>query len=114
MATYSKQLLSGSTSGRPIQIAATAPPGTLLHTAHATDKDEVYIYAVNTNADANVHLTVEFGGVAATDLIFVTVEAAKGLLLVIPGSPLTGGLVVRAFASTTATVNVVGWVNRIT
>ncbi len=33
MATYSKVLLSGSTNGKQIKVAATATPGTTIHTA---------------------------------------------------------------------------------
>ena len=48
MATYTKRLLSGSTNGRPIKVAATATPGTTIHTAvtGTTDFDEVWIYNV--------------------------------------------------------------------
>ena len=33
MATFTKKKLSGSTDGKPIAVAATATPGTLIHTA---------------------------------------------------------------------------------
>ena len=47
MATFSRVLLSGGTSGAPIPVAATATPGTLIHTAvaGATSFDEVYLWA---------------------------------------------------------------------
>jgi hypothetical protein len=35
MATFSKQILSGSTNGRPISISASASPGTIIHTAQS-------------------------------------------------------------------------------
>jgi len=114
MATFTKELLSGSTDGAPIDVAATATPGTLIHTAHATSLDEVWIYAFNTSG-AKRTLTIEFGGVAGKDLVTCELAAIGcGLILVIPGSTLTGSLAVRAFCSVANDVSIVGWVNRIT
>ena len=52
MATYSKQLLSGSTNGKNIEVAATASAGTTIHTAVAgtSDMDEIWLYACNTDS----------------------------------------------------------------
>jgi hypothetical protein len=36
MATFTKQVLSGSTDGKAVKVAATATAGTLLHTGSAT------------------------------------------------------------------------------
>ena len=49
MATYSRILLSGSTSGKPIPVAATSTPGTAVHTAvsGSTGFDELYLWASN-------------------------------------------------------------------
>ena len=113
MATYSKQLLSGSTSGKPIAVAAIATPGTIIHTAHATALDEIWIYAVNTSG-AGVKLTIEFGGVTNTENMEITITGESGLTLIIPGLILTGSNVVRAFAGTTNLINISGYVNRIT
>ncbi len=113
MAVFTKVLLSGSTDGRPIDVVATATPGTLIHTADATDTDEIWIYAVNTSG-ADRDLTIEFGGVTAADLITVKVESDAGLVLIVPGLPLTNSLVVRAFGSIASDMNIVGFVNRIT
>ena len=113
MASFTKQFLSGSTNGRPIKVVATATPGTLLHTADATATDEVYLYAVNTSG-GDVTLTVEFGGVTSPDdHVRVVIPKETGLALVIPGSPLTNSLVVRAFAGSANVINILGWVNRI-
>ena len=71
MATYSKTILSGSTDGRGILVTATATAGTLIHTgsATATTLDEIWLYAVNSDA-ADVKLTLEWGGVTVSnDLI---------------------------------------------
>ena len=62
MATYSKELLSGSTQGKGILVAATATAGTTIHTAVAgtTDIDEIWLYGVNTHS-ADLKLTLEWG-----------------------------------------------------
>lgn len=112
MATYSKQLLSGSTSGKPIAVAATATPGTTIHTASSTALDEIWLYAVNTGT-SSVKLTIEFGGTTNTENIELTIAGESGLTLLIPGLILTGANVVRAFAATTNVVSISGYVNRI-
>lgn len=119
MATYSKQILSGSTDGKAIKVVATATPGTTIHTASstATTLDEVWIYAQNTDS-TDRKLTIEWGGTASPDdLIEFTVKAENGLYLIIPGLILKGNatpLVVRAFAATTNVLTITGYVNRIT
>ena len=116
MATYSKQLLSGSTNGKGIKVAATATAGTLIHTAISGTSalDEVWLYAHNTSS-SSVKLTLEWGGVAAPDdHIEVNIAAeGTGLILVAPGILLQNGLVIRAFAGTTNVINIFGYVNRI-
>ena len=118
MATFSKQILSGSTDGKAIKVAATASSGTTIHTASstATTLDEVWIYAVNTST-SDVKLTVQWGGTTATDDdIEFTVKAENGLYLIIPGLILKGNatpLVVRAFAATANVITLTGYVNRI-
>ena len=120
MADFSKQLLSGSTGGRLIEVAATSTPGTTIHATgtSATIIDEIWLYAVNSST-ADVKLTIEFGGTtSADDLIEFTVTAESGLYLIIPGLVLTGdgasARTITAFAATTNVINIGGYVNRIT
>ena len=119
MATFTKQILSGSTDGKAIKVAATATAGTTIHTGSstATTLDEVWVYAVNTSA-SDVKLTIEWGGTTSPDdLIEFTVKAENGLYLIIPGLILKGNatpLVVRAFAATANVITLSGYVNRIT
>ena len=114
MSVFTKEFFSGSTNGRPIKVTQTATPGTLIHTAHATSKDEIWLYVVNTSG-SDVVLTIEFGGVTSPDdLIKISVKKELGLLLVIPGIPQSNSQVIRAFAGTTNLLNIVGFVNRIT
>lgn len=112
MATYSKQVLSGSTNNKPIAVAATATPGTIIHTAHATALDEIWLYAVNSSTTAT-KLTIEFGGTTTAENIELTIAGESGLVVVIPGIPLTGSSIVRAFAGTASVINITGYVNRI-
>lgn len=119
MATFSKQILSGSTDGKAIKVAATATAGTTIHTGSTTTTtlDEVWLYAQNTSA-SDVKLTVEWGGTASPDdHIEYTVKAENGLYLIVPGLILKGNataLVVRAFAATANVITIHGYVNRIT
>ena len=119
MATYTKNILSGSTDGRAIKVAATATPGTTIHTGDstATTYDEIWLYAQNTSA-ADVKLTIEWGGTTSPDdLIELTITTEAGLTLVSPGLLLKGNatpLVVKAFAASANVVTLHGYVNQIT
>ena len=111
--TFTKVVLSGSTSGKMIKIAATATAGTTIHTAHATSLDEIWLWAVNSSTTA-VKITVEWGEATAPDgNIEVTVPGESGYLMVVPGLVLTGSLVVKAFAGTANVILINGYCNRI-
>ena len=120
MATYTKVKLSESTDGRAIKVAATATPGTTIHTGSstATTYDEVWLYAVNSDTTAR-KLTIEWGGTTSpNDLIELTIAAESGLVLVAPGLLIKGNasaaLVVKAFCATANVVTIHGYVNQIT
>lgn len=120
MATFTKQILSASTDGKAIKVAATATPGTLIHTGSttATTLDEIWLYANNTST-SNVKLTVEWGDATSPDShIEITVTAEAGLVCVAPGLLIKGNassaLTVRAFAGTANVITIHGFVNRIT
>jgi len=115
MATFSKVLLSGSTQGKGIKVAATATAGTTIHTAvtGTTDMDEIWIYAVNSDTTAR-KLTIEWGEATAPDgNIELTIPAESGLVLVIPGLLLQNELIVKAFAASADVIVIHGYVNRI-
>ena len=115
MATYSKELLSGSTQGKGILVAATATAGTTIHTAVAgtTDIDEIWLYGVNTHS-ADLKLTLEWGEATEPNgNIEITVPAEEGLMLLVPGLLLQNGLVVKAFAGTANEIVIHGYVNKI-
>lgn len=117
MATYTKRCLSGSTNGKQIRLNATSGSGaTTIHTAVSgtADFDEVWLYAVNSQA-ASVKVTVQWGEETAPDgNIEVTIPGESGLYLIIPGLILQNSLVVQAFAATVDVVMISGYVNRIT
>jgi len=111
MAIFTKQILSGSADGKSIQVSATViGSANAIHTAHATSKDEVWIYAFN-NDTVSRALSIIVDGVVIS---VVGIPAKEGLVLVIPGMPVTNALVVGAFAEVTNVIYVSGWVNRIT
>jgi hypothetical protein len=120
MATFTKQILSASTDGKAIKVAATATAGTLIHTGSttATTLDEIWLYAVNTST-SNVKLTIEWGEATAPDgNIEVTVSPEAGLVCITPGLLIKGNasaaLTVKAFAATANVITIHGFVNRIT
>jgi hypothetical protein len=118
MATFTKLPLSASTDGRAIKVAATATLGTTIHTgpSDASEIDEVWIYAMNTDTTSR-KLTLEWGGTSSPDdLIEILLPAEPGLVLICPGLLIKGNatpLVVRAFAATADVVTIHGYVNRI-
>lgn len=113
---YKKRKLSASTNGRGLKVGATTTPGTLIHTSlesvGANEWDEVFLYAVNTSANA-VKLTIEWGSTSSPDdRIVLTIPPESGLTQVVPGLVLQGTAAIRAFAATTNVVTLHGYVNR--
>lgn len=110
--TFSKVVPSGSTDGQSIKVTATATAGTTFHTAHATDKDEIWMWLNNTSA-SDVLATVEFGGATAPDQNIKMTVPANSIILMIPGLILTNSKTVKVFAATTNVINMTGFINRI-
>lgn len=113
MATYTKTKLSGGTDGKNILVAATATPGTTIHTAHATALDELSLWACNSDT-VDRKLTIEYGGTTSpNDTVEITIPSESGWISVIPGLLLTNSQVVKAFAAAANVVLINGYVNRI-
>lgn len=119
MVAVNKFLLSESSQGKAVKVAATATPGTTLHTGSTNTSalDEVWLYAMN-NGTVDCNLTVEWGNTSSPDdLIQITLPFKSGLTLVAPGLLLAGnsssGLLIRAFSSVADIVSIHGYVNRI-
>lgn len=116
--------LSGSTQGEPIKVTATSTPGTSIHSTgtSATVVDRLYLWANNTQAASTastVLLTLEWGAATAPDFNIQTpISGQGGLQMIVDGLPLLGNgsvaLTVKAFAATTAVINVTGYVLRVT
>lgn len=110
--------LSGSTDGKQIKVAATATPGTTIHTAVASTAagvwDKVWIYGTNTHT-VSVDVTIEWGGTTAPDdTCKKTLAPNTGWELLVDGALLQNSLVVKAFASVANVVLIRGEVNAIT
>lgn len=119
MGTISKEILSGSVNGKPIQVSATSSVGTTVHTTLTSTSiiDEIWLYATNTDT-VQVNLTIELGGTGTANEIKVGIPAASGLSILLAGAVLTGdgsvGSTISAYASTTNKINIIGYVNRMT
>ena len=117
MPTYSRQLLSGSTNGQPVKIAATSSPGTTVHTALSgtTGFDEVYVWVTNTS-NAAVTIVIQWGGTTSPDNHLVdtySIPANSPPIPLITGQVLNNGLVVGIYASSANVILATGYVNRI-
>ena len=108
-----KIILSGSTNGLPIKVAASSTPGTTIHDS-STDIDEVYLWAFNSAATAKL-LTIEYGGTTDPDNLIEQVIPPSGapLTLVLPGTIATGSIDIDAFCETANVVTIVGFAHRI-
>jgi hypothetical protein len=117
MPTYTRQLLSGSTDGRPIPVAAIVTPGTLVHTAVAgtSNFDELYVWA-NNPTGTNRTLTIEMGGVTDPGDLHpkqFRIPANSPPIPILTGQTLQNGVVIRAIADQAGGINLAGYVNRI-
>lgn len=115
MAVFSGSVLSGSTNGKPIPVAASATPGTTIHTAGATGYDEVYLWASNVTAAAAT-LTIEWGGVSDPGDHLVKAYQIPPNSLPVPialGQRIAGSLVIKAFSGTGSAINISGYANQV-
>lgn len=116
MATYSIELLSGSTQGKAVKVAATSSTGTTIHTAVSgtTDIDLISLWATNNDADGETRiLTLEWGTTTAADgNIIVPIPAKAGPVFICERLPLQNGLLITAFADEANDVLILGRVER--
>lgn len=116
MATYSRVLLSGSTNGKPINVAANATPGTTLHASITSTNsfDEVYLWASNITT-SSATLYVEWGATGTTGALIqgYSIGANSGPIPIAVGQVVNGNVSVAAFCSATSAINITGYVNRI-
>jgi hypothetical protein len=117
MPTFSRLLLTGTTTGAPIPVATTATPGTLIHTSVTGSGafDEIYLWVTNVTGAA-AKLTIEWGGTTdpANHLTKATsIPANSQPIAIAVGQVLNNGVVVRAFSDVAGALNITGFVNRI-
>jgi hypothetical protein len=116
MATFTKLILSGSTDGMPIPVAATAiGSGTLIHTAldGVTGKDEVFLWVANIDTVAR-QLTLGWGGTSDAALKYKAVSIPpKTRVPIIRGALIRNALLIKAACDTTLVLNIDGYVHRI-
>jgi hypothetical protein len=120
MATYTKELFTNSSAGRPILVAGTnTTTATFVHVTGTSNTiiDEVWLYAVNSNT-AQQTLSIEFGGSTSTnDIIPVAINPSEGMYICIPGVPITGNGTassnIKAFATVANAIIISGYINRI-
>jgi hypothetical protein len=119
MATYSKQFLSESVSGKAVNITTSGTDTTLIHATNTGEMiDEVWLYASNSR-DFDITLSVLYGGVNfQNDMLFRgVIEAYAGNVLICPGliakpngeSPFE----IYATSSIASGINIFGYTNRI-
>lgn len=119
MSTYSKEMLSGATDGKPILVAATAiGSGTTIHTcggaSTATKPDLVTLYAHNADTVQRI-LTIGWGGTTDPDHVIVqTLAPRDGLVVIVQQLYLRNSLIVKAACDVASKVTLMGHVDRIT
>lgn len=116
--TTTKIMLSGSTHGSLVKVAATSTPGTTVHTCQSsTDAnagDELYLFVTNTST-SDVTLTLEWLGTTDPDNLIlkaVTIPASSFRLPIIRGEMGRNSLVVKAFAGSANVLLIGGFVLR--
>lgn len=112
--------MSQSTDGAGVALTSTAAPGVLVHATQSSTGtyDEVWLYANNISA-ADVSINVYWGSTGSTNYIGpVIIQAYAGPTLVSPGLVLRGtgstSSVIYSTASATGSINLFGYINRIT
>ena len=117
MATISRNILSGSTNGRPLALAVDSGTYTTVHTVTSTaaDYEVVWLYLSNIST-AQELVSIRIGGTADGDTIKVKVPA-ESTVLALPGVTIKGdggsGVVITAASTTANKVNATGYINLI-
>lgn len=116
MATFTKAVLSGSTDGQPVKIAATAiGSGTTIHTAGASGIEEVYLWVTNTDSSPRT-LTIGWGGTTDPDSLIcktVSLPANSGPIPIVMGVAIQNAGVIKAAASAANVLLITGYTNKI-
>ena len=112
--TFTKKILSGSTTGLQVKVSAiTNGTANTIHTAASGTSafDEIWIYAYNDDTAVRL-LTLLWGGTTEPDNVMrVSLSPRAGRLLVVDGALLQNSLVVKAYADAANVVLLDGFVN---
>ena len=103
---------SASTSGRPVLVAVTASPGTLIHTcaAGSNEVEDVEIWASNYSTTTTRTLYLELGGTGASDTI--NIQLRPMTTVTVCKIRLQSTVSVRAYESSGADVRVWAFMER--
>jgi hypothetical protein len=103
---------SDSTNGRPILVAATASPGTLIHVCNAgsNEVEDVEIWASNYSTSLTRTLYVELGGTTASDTI--NIQLRPSTTVTVCKIRLLSTVSIRAYDSSGADVRVWAFMER--
>lgn len=117
MATISKDILSGSTNGKPISVPINTGTFATVHTGPTSTSDfhEVFLWVTNANGSVNEQVTVRLNG-ASNDGKIKAVIPPQETVLVLPGVPIKGNasaVVIDIGGSSAASANCFGYVNKI-
>jgi len=114
MASISRRILSGSTNGQPIAVAATTSPGTTLNVASATTINMVTIAGKNTATAARTW-TIEWGGTSTRNHIIGSLLPQDGWQILVDNMPISGSTAtIAAFATATSGIDLMGYVDAFT
>lgn len=104
---------SGTSNFLPINISSVSNSSpNVIHTAHATNFDELWLNAFNySNEDAILY--VMLGGSSAHQILSMVIPSGIGLVPVIAGHTFTGSVAISGYASVTNSISVLGRINRI-
>ena len=117
MATISRNILSGSTNGRPLALAADSGTFTTVHTGPTTAADmiEAWVWISNISTSQEI-VTIAIGGTADGDKIKIKVPA-ESTVLALPGITIKGdggsGIAITAASTNASKCNATGYINLI-
>ena len=110
--TVTREELTGAADGVPVVVAGILiSTGTLIHTAHATAQDCLFLKASNTSATIPQILKLQWGGITSAFDLTHTIPVSSTIVISV-GDFLTNSLVLRAYSTTASVVNIVGYVDR--
>jgi len=118
MTDYVKVPFTGRAGGKPIQITAlTLGSAQTIHTTNAgtTTWDEVWLWVVNP-VDIPASITIAFGYDNTNNTIVckdVEIPANSEPVLILAGTMLQNSKTVKAYASVSGYINVLGYVKRV-